>query len=644
MCGFCGIYQPTAATGVDQTLLMQMTRLMAERGPDAEGFWSDNRIGLGHRRLTVIDLEAGEQPVYNEDKSILVMFNGEIFNYQELRADLIARGHRFSTNTDTEVIVHSYEEFGTRCVERFRGMFAFAIYDTKQGSLFIARDRLGIKPLYYSTAGGRLVFASEVKPVLLASGGYATPDPAAVDFFTAIGYVPGEDTMFKGVKKLLPGHFLQWKPGQLAPTIERYWEVPDGPIRPRSFDEASEEFQALLKESVRLRLISDVPLGAFLSGGVDSSVIVAQMRELMSSPVKTFSIGYGDSPEHSELPHARAVSQLLGTDHTEHLLTHGDFFENIAAFVQRSEEPIVEAAGIALYHLAKVARRDVTVVLSGEGGDEALAGYPLYEITRKVNRLRSAVRPFGGTAIARALASRVSSEKAAKYLDWIGTPVEQRYWSIPNDLTRGIRDRMYTDGFKATVGNTVGDYFRGMFGALRDATDLKRMSYVDLKTWLPDDLLIKADKMTMAASVELRVPFLDHKLIEFCMGLPDEMRLNGGVGKHLLKRVALKWLPENIIYRKKQGFPVPTSLWFREKLYDRVAEVLLDPRTLARGYFRPEYVVSILKKHRAGHGDYSRRLLTLVILETWHRTFVDDLCPPLRALQSMPEVHTALRA
>jgi asparagine synthase (glutamine-hydrolysing) len=644
MCGFCGIYEPTGSSGVDQTLLMQMTRLMAERGPDAEGFWSDQRLGLGHRRLTVIDLAAGEQPVYNEDKSILVVFNGEIFNYQELRRDLLARGHRFSTNTDTEVIVHAYEEFGPRCVERFRGMFAFALYDTKQGSLFIARDRLGIKPLYYSAANGRLVFASEVKPVLLAGGGYATPEPAAIDFFTSIGYVPGEDTIFKGVKKLLPGHYLQWKPGQAAPVIEKYWEVPDGQSGPRSFEEASEQFQALLRESVRLRLISDVPLGAFLSGGVDSSVIVAQMRELTNGPVKTFSIGYGDSPEHSELPYARTVAQHLGTDHTEHHLTHGDFFENIAAFVQRSEEPIVEAAGIALYHLAKVARRDVTVVLSGEGGDEALAGYPLYEITRKVNRVRALARPFGGAAIARALASRVKSEKAAKYLDWIGTPPEQRYWSIPNDLTRGIRNRMYTDGFKTAVGSTVGDYFGALYGHLGSATALKRMSYVDLKSWLPDDLLIKADKMTMAASVELRVPFLDHKLIEFCMTLPDELRLNGGVGKYLLKRVALKWLPESIIYRKKQGFPVPTSLWFREKLYDRVAEVLLDPRTLGRGYFRPEYVRSILQKHRAGHGDYSRRLLTLVILETWHRTFVDDLCPPLRALRDVPSTPTALRA
>lgn len=644
MCGFCGIYDPTSQSGVDQTLLMHMTRLMAERGPDAEGFWSDHRIGLGHRRLTIIDLEAGEQPVYNEDRSLLVVFNGEIFNYQELRQDLIARGHRFSTQTDTEVIVHAYEEFGTACVERFRGMFAFALYDTNQGTLFIARDRLGIKPLYYSLVGNRLVFASEVKPVLLARGGRASPDAAAIDFFTAVGYVPGEDTLFQGVKKLLPGHLLTWKPGQAAPRIERYWDVPDAPARNLTPDEASEEFQALLRESVRLRLISDVPLGAFLSGGVDSSVIVAQMGELTGAPVKTFSIGYGDSPEHNELPHARVVAEHLRTDHVEHVLTHGDFFENVAAFVQRSEEPIVESAGIALYHLARRARRDVTVVLSGEGGDEALAGYPLYNIMRKVDRLRSLARPFGGSAIARALATRTASEKAAKYLDWIGTPLADRYWSIPNDFTRGIRSRMYTDGFQQAVGTTVADYFGGLFGHLQQASQLKRMSYVDLKSWLPDDLLIKADKMTMAASVELRVPFLDHKLIEFCLSLPDDLRLNGDTAKYLLKRTAERWLPKSIIYRKKQGFPVPISRWFRDELYERVAEILLDPRTLNRGYFRPEYVRGILARHKSGQGDYSRRLLSLVILETWHRTFVDDLCVPLRSLQAASATPEALRA
>jgi asparagine synthase (glutamine-hydrolysing) len=621
-----------------------MTGLMAERGPDAEGFWSDARIGLGHRRLTIIDLAAGEQPVYNEDRSLLVVFNGEIFNYQELRKDLIARGHRFSTQTDTEVIVHAYEEFGTDCVERFRGMFAFALYDTRNGTLFIARDRLGVKPLYYSMVGNRLVFASEVKPVLLARGGLASPDPAAIDFFTAVGYVPGEDTMFQGVKKLLPGHHMLWKPGQPAPRVERYWDVPDGPARQLTLDEASEEFQALLRESVRLRLISDVPLGAFLSGGVDSSVIVAQMGELMTSPVKTFSIGYGDSPEHNELPHARVVAEHLRTDHVEHVLTHGDFFENVAAFVQRSEEPIVESAGIALYHLARRARQDVTVVLSGEGGDEALAGYPLYDIMRKVDRLRTVARPFGGGAIARALAGRVDSEKAAKYLDWIGTPLAERYWSIPNDFTRGIRSRMYTDGFQRAVGTTVSDYFGGLFGFLKEGSQLKRMSYVDLKSWLPDDLLIKADKMTMAASVELRVPFLDHKLIEFCLSLPDELRLQGNIGKFLLKRTAERWLPKSIIYRKKQGFPVPISLWFRDKLYDRVAEILLDPRTLGRGYFRPEYVRGILARHKAGRGDYSRRLLSLVILETWHRTFVDEMCLPLRSLRGATAAPLALLA
>ncbi len=642
MCGFCGIHDPAATAGVDRNLLRKMTALMAERGPDAEGVWFGPQLGLGHRRLTIIDLEAGEQPVFNEDRTVLVVFNGEIFNYRELRKELELRGHRFATNTDTEVIVHAYEEYGARCVEHFRGMFAFALHDTRSGGLFLARDRLGIKPLYYTLDRGRLLFASEVKPLLLALGGTATPDAAAIDFFVNVGYVPGERTLFQGIRKLLPGHTLQWQHGR--PQIERFWDVPDEPAQVLSLEDAESRFAELLRESVRLRLISDVPLGAFLSGGVDSSVIVAQMRELCAQPVKTFSIGYNDSPEHNELPAARAVAEHLGTDHVEHVLTHGDFFANIEAFVQRSEEPIVESAGIALYHLAKRARQDVTVVLSGEGGDEILAGYPLYRIMSDIEKMRPGVRWTGLAALARASAPKVASEKLAKYLDWTGTPLADCYWSIPNDVTAGVRSRIYSPHFSAQVGNGVGEYFGELFARLQHATALKRMSYVDIKSWLPDDLLIKADKMTMAASVELRVPFLDHKLVEFCLTLPDELRLNGSIGKYLLKRTALRWLPASIVNRKKQGFPVPISRWFRESLYPRVAEILLDRRTLSRGYFEPAYVRNILERHKRGHGDYSRRLLTLVILEIWHRTFADGVCSTLQALDGGPVPLRAVNA
>lgn len=630
MCGFCGIFDTSRTPDVDATLVRRMTSLMAERGPDAAGFFAEPRLAVGHRRLTIIDLEAGEQPVYNETGDVLVVFNGEIFNYRELRESLLGLGHNFRTHTDTEVIVHAYEQYGVRCVEHFRGMFSFAVYDRRNSSLFLARDRLGVKPLYYTLSGNRILFASEVKPLLLAAGGRAEPDPVAIDFFVSVGYVPGERTIFRGIKKLLPGHLLEWRVGQSEPRIECYWDVPDEPAIPISLADAQDQLAALLRESVKLRMISDVPLGAFLSGGVDSSVIVAQMCELASGPVKTFSIGYADSPEHNELPFARSVAQHLGTDHVEHVLTHGDFFQNIADFVLRSEEPIVEGAGIALYHLAKRARKDVTVVLSGEGADEVLAGYPLYPIMRDVDRVRRIARATGSTWLAAQLARRSGSEKLTKYLDWAGSPLAARYHSIPNDVTQTVRSRLYSEELLRQSGGAVPQYFADLFGTLRNATELKRMSYVDLKSWLPDDLLIKADKMTMAASVELRVPFLDHKLLEFCLTLPDEIRLHERTGKYLLKQLAGRWLPKEIIYRKKQGFPVPLARWFRGALSGRITEILLDPRSLGRGYFRPDYVRTLLKRHQAGVEDHSRRLLTLVILEIWHRTFVDDICEPVR--------------
>lgn len=638
MCGFCGVYDASGGNVIDQGLVRRMSALMRERGPDAEGFHFERHAAFGHRRLTIIDLSAGEQPVFNEDRTVLVVFNGEIFNYRELREQLQKQGHSFRTATDTEVIVHAWEQYGEACVELFRGMFAFAVHDLRDGSLFLARDRLGIKPLYYSRRGESIRFASEIKPLLLDQGGVAAPDPAAIDLFASVGYVPGEQTVFKGIRKLLPGHWLRWKRGDAEPVVHRYWDVPEGVSPVMGPEEALERFGELLRESVRLRMISDVPLGAFLSGGVDSSVIVAQMQELSSRPVKTFSIGYGDSPEHNELPFARTVADHLGTEHVEHVLTHGDFFANIDAFVLRSEEPIVESAGIALFHLAKRARQDVTVVLSGEGGDEILAGYPLYQLMRKVDGVRRFAAPTGVAAIGRLAARWTASEKAAKYLDWIGTPLAGRYQGISNDVTPSIRNRMYTPGFADQVRGNTDAYFAGLFGRLPEASALKRMSYVDLKSWLPDDLLVKADKMTMAASVELRVPLLDHKLVEFCLTLPDELRLNGSTGKYLLKQTALRWLPPQIVHRKKQGFPVPISLWFRTGLHERIREVLLDRRSLERGYFDPAYVRNLLARHKDGHADNSRRILTLLILELWHRNFVDGVCAPIRDLDAAATV------
>ncbi len=629
MCGFCGVYDPDGSADVDRDLVLRMTRLMAERGPDAEGQYFAPHLGLGHRRLTVIDLEAGEQPVFNEDRSVLVVFNGEIFNYKSVRRELEAAGHVFSTNTDTEVIVHAYEQYGARCVDHFRGMFAFALYDLRTRKIFIARDRMGIKPLYYAVSGGRLLFASEIKPLLLALGGQARPEPSAIDYFVTIGYVPGDRTIFSGIRKLPPGHYLEWQSG--APRVTRYWDLPDGPVRSLSEGEAQERLQELLRESISLRMISDVPIGAFLSGGVDSSVVVAQMCELSERRVKTFSIGYEDSPQDNELPFAREVADILGTDHVEHHLTSGDFFENIESFVLRCEEPIVEAAGIALYQLARRARQDVTVVLSGEGGDEILSGYPIYRTMSALGRTQGLRHATGAAWLARKLARLGGTEKRTKYLDWLGSDVRSAYMSVPNDVSESLHGRIFSQEFAAGVQGSVAADFRQLFDHLREGTALRRMAYVDFKTWLPDDLLIKADKMTMAASVELRVPLLDHKLVEFCMSLPDAHRLSGTVGKHLLKKAALKWLPERIVYRKKQGFPTPIALWFKGPLYEQVRALLLDRRAVERGYFHPGYVESVLERHRSGQENLSRRILTMVILEVWHRTFVDACCAPVAA-------------
>lgn len=622
MCGFCGIYDPTGSGRFDRDQVQQMTRLMAERGPDEEGTWFGSHVALGHRRLTIIGLEAGEQPVFNEDRSILVAFNGEIYNYRAVRAMLEAAGHRFYTDTDTEVIVHAWEEFGEACLTHFRGMFAFALHDTRTGQLLIARDRMGIKPLYYAVEGGRLLFASEIKPVLLALGKPVRANPEALDLFMSSGYVAGELTLFDGVRKLQPGYVLELVDG--AARSRPYWDLPDVVPTPMADAEAEERLAALLRESVDHCMVSDVPIGAFLSGGVDSSVVVSNMAALSPGRVKTYALGFEDSAEHNELAHARRVAALLGTDHTEHILRSEDFFENLLAFVRRTEEPIVDASGIAMYHLARRARQDVKVVLSGEGGDELLSGYAIYRTMERLDR-SSTLRQLTGVGLAaRLLAPHVTSEKAAKYLDWIGSDLASTYRGVTTGVTPSLRPRIYAADFAAQVGDAVSRRYRDLYAHLRHGDSLRRMAYVDFKSWLPDNQLVKTDKMTMAASLELRVPLLDHKLVEFCMTLPSSFRIRDGVGKYLLKRVAQRTLPRDLVHRRKQGFPTPIAQWFRGELYERIRELLLDPRSRQRGYFRPGYVEQILERHRTGKEDLSQRILTFVMLELWHRTFVDD--------------------
>lgn len=620
MCGIAGII--TRSPGrIDANLIEAMTRAMTHRGPDAEGFFLADHIALGHRRLKIIDLEGGRQPIFNEDRSIVVVFNGEIYNFAEIKAELEIKGHRFQTHSDTEVIVHAYEEYGELCPIHFRGMFAFAVYDIAHDRLFIARDRLGIKPLYYHFDGDRLLFASEIKSILSVLRGRPTVDSGLIDFHMSLGYVPGERTLFQGIFRLLPGHTLLHEQGRNS--VRRYWDISTAPMLEISAREAHDRLEQLLLEAVELHLMSDVPLGAFLSGGLDSSAIVACMARLTNEPVKTFSVGYIDDPASNELEYARIVAKTFGTEHYEFVLKSGDFFDSLDLLLEHMEEPVVESPAVALYQLSKLAREHVTVILSGEGGDEILAGYPLYNKMRKIDAIHKMARFLPQPVHSWIGRRTVMSEKYAKYWDWIGTPLARRYRGISSNVTESLRSRIYDPALLSRVDDSVGDYFAKLFSTVSQGTDLRRMSYVDINSWLPDDLLIKADKMTMACSLELRVPMLDHRLLEFAMALPDNMRQNGSEGKYLLKKVMERYLPHEIVYRPKRGFPVPIAVWFRGPLFERVREILLDTRTLSRGYFLPKYIAHVIERHHTGAEDLSRRIFSLLALELWHRKYID---------------------
>jgi asparagine synthase (glutamine-hydrolysing) len=622
MCGIAGIVLPKGQMA-DVALLNVMTGTMKHRGPDDQGIFVDGNVGLGHRRLSIIDISSGHQPLFNEDGTVVVVYNGEIYNYQEIKNELEVCGHVFKTNCDTEVIVHAYEQWGANCPNKFRGMFAFAIFDKNTGDVFLCRDRIGIKPLYFTVNDGRLLFASEIKAILPALNGRPDVNLPRLDFYISLGYVPGEETLFADIQKLLPGHTLTWKNGHIRTA--RYWDLAN--IQPLniSLEEAQSQFEDMLLDTVRMRLMSDVPLGAFLSGGLDSSAIVSCMSRLSATPVKTFTVGYLDEPDSSEFEYARMVAKHCKTEHYEFNLTADDFFDSLDLLLEHTEEPIVESAAVALFRVSKLAREHATVLLSGEGGDEILAGYPLHHLTRFINRFHSVLNltPTACRKMLNPILSR-GGEKTLKYWDWINKPVRQRYQSISNDVTDSIKNNMYNSSFMDHVGNRVQEYYIDLFDRMSDGhTDLARMTYADINTWLPDDLLLKADKMTMAASVELRVPLLDYKLMEFCVSLPDQYRLNGREGKYLLKKTMEKWLPREIIYRKKRGFPVPIAKWFRTDLKDKIKDILLDSRSIRRMYFNKSYIEKVLNVHASGQEDMSRRIFSLLTLELWHRKYID---------------------
>ena len=626
MCGIAGkIYFDDERT-VTRKEIRAMGNIMAHRGPDGEGVWIDGNIGLAHRRLAIIDLsEAASQPMSNEDGSVWITFNGEIYNFQELRRELEQCGHIFRTHSDTEVIIHAYEEYGRNCLAKLRGMFAFAIWDTRFRTLFLARDRVGKKPLFYFMGPDRFLFASEIKALLTDDTVPREPDPTAVDHFLALGYVPGPMTAFLGIRKLPPAHWLELRDGEMETS--RYWKLHYTPKRKISTGDAIAELKWRLAESVRLRLVSDVPLGAFLSGGVDSSAVVIEMAKAMNVPVRTFSVGFG-AAAFDERPFARRVAERYGTDHTE-LVVEAPVTDILSRLVWTYDEPFGDSSAVPSYAIAELTRQHVTVVLNGDGADETFAGYDWYKMDCLIQR--GEILPVSMRQWFAALMQGISGNKNKKGMLWkvarlaqvLALPPSRRYAQWTEHFCPRVRQRLYTSGFKENVKESDPDNLFVTAFCATDAKDwLDTVLEADVNLYLADDLLVKMDRATMSHSLEARSPFLDHVLMEFAASLPVSFKQNRGHKKHILKASLRKCVPDDLIYRPKMGFSVPIDQWFRQDLQEIAYDVLLSPRALQRGYFAPMEVTRLLAEH-AGAINHGVRLWDLLMLELWHRQFVD---------------------
>jgi asparagine synthase (glutamine-hydrolysing) len=624
MCAICGIVNFHPGDLVDPAVIGRMTDALAHRGPDDDGTFVEGRVGLGHRRLSIIDLSGGRQPICNEDESAVIIFNGEIYNYRDLAADLVKAGHVFKTRSDTETILHAYEEYGEDCVHRLRGMFGFAIWDRAKQTLLLARDRLGIKPVYYYRNGRFLAFASEIKALLEIPAVSREVDPESLDLYLSLRYVPGPRTMFKNIFRLQPGHILTADPNGMR--IRKYWDIDYSSQEPHSQQYFLERFEELLDESVRLRLISEVPLGVFLSGGLDSSAILATMCKSAGGRVKSFSVGYDTSnskaEEANEFEYARLAADAFAAEHHEFRLNAQDFERLVPDLVWHLDEPLADPSCIPLYLISKLAREHITVVLSGEGADEILAGYGIYARMLAVDRVH---RRFPAPDWLSRLAP---SEALRHYLRLSGQPLESRYRGV----CRGFRDEVKQqltgpDRLKQSE-SRLQEIFGGHFEAAGNASPLNRMLYVDAKVWLPDDLLVKADKMTMAHGLELRVPFLDHKMVEFAATLPNECKLDRS-GKMLLRKAMRGVLPDPIIDRPKKGFPVPISSWLRGPMRDFTRNHLLDRDSASSHYLDGPAMRRIVEEHEQGRADRSAEIWTLLMFECWHGQFIENRTRPV---------------
>ena len=626
----CGITGWVEAGNVDvkrteerARLLDSMCRVMRHRGPDDQGEGHFGNASIGMRRLSIIDVGGGHQPISGCDKKVNIVFNGEIYNFRELKEELEALGHRFATRSDTEAIVHAYEEFGTGCLDRLRGMFAFAIWDENRNRLFIARDRVGKKPLYYSVTGdGALVFGSELKCLLEHGDVKRSINLQAVDAYLALGYVPDPFSIFDGIYKLPAGSFLLFENGNVR--VEQYWDFDYSETDySRSEAAVTEELKILLDEAVRIRLVSDVPLGAFLSGGVDSSSIVGLMTRHMSQPVKTFSIGFHEDT-YDELKYARIAAERFGTNHTEFIVTP-DICELVDNLVLHFDEPFADSSALPTYMVSKLAREHVTVALSGDGGDELFAGYSRYGVERSRRNFERAPR-FVRSGILGPLSARLPHGTYGRnFLHNISLDAIARYTDSVSIFTALGRQSLYSPDLLRSLGDNGGmlQSMNELAAKVHTGQELDRLLYIDSKTYLVGDILTKVDRMSMAASLEARVPLLDHKLIDFVTKIPASMKMRGKETKHIFKQAMKGIVPDEILYRKKQGFGVPIQRWINNELNTRMREVVLGHSGLSGNYFDRNYVELLFDEHARNRRDHSQQLWSLFILELWRQSYAD---------------------
>jgi len=633
MCGICGKLVFDSGEKVSAELVDQMMRVIAHRGPDGQGKYLSGPVGLGHARLAIIDLSTGDQPMTNEDGTIWLVYNGEIYNFQELRDGLLKKGHIFRSTSDTEVIIHLYEEYGVECASHLRGMFAFALWDSRQQALYLARDRVGIKPLYYANSERTFVFGSEIKSILCDPEVKREVNHEAVHKFLTFLYLPGSDTLFKGIHKLDPGHYLFIKEGKVR--CKQYWDLRFEPAEGgKSMAETADELHQFLRRTVREHMISDVPVGVLLSGGVDSTAILSCAVQETSKRIATFTIGFGGEEFADERPFARMAADRFGTDHHEITISPEEFSNFLPSYVWHMEEPVCEAPAIALYYVSKLASQHVKVVLSGEGGDEAFGGYQNYRNLMLFERLKKIAGPFNGSlgSLAGTLGRANGSARLKKYAPLFKTPLSAYYYSrvgSPFSYFNAQRNELCTGDFLRTYDNKAGiQTIDELFSRVDRQPLLNQMLYVDTKTWLPDDLLVKADKMTMANSLELRVPLLDHLVLEFAARLPARFKVRGTATKRILKQAFKDKIPSEIIHRRKTGLPVPLKKWMRSELNGHVREVLLNGRSLSRGYFHKDGIERLLQLNQVD-GTLMKEVFSLLTLEMWHTEFVDS--PALRA-------------